>query len=297
MLAKIQESERNATLSRFSHIKMWKRAEERAPHKPLLILLEFSRFFRGEPRLVTFKELCPTLSLLLLRYGPPRKSVHPEYPFFRLQNDGVWEVQSDQPLIARQSNTDPLKSELLKKNAMGGFPSDVWEALQRNEGLAQQIVSSVLELNFPDTMHADIRSDLGFDICTPTPERDPEFRQRVLDAYGHECAVCGYNARICGTEFGLEAAHIQWHMRGGTSHPSNGIALCTLHHKALDYGAIGITEENRVLISSQMHGTTGQWFDEFKFQSLRSANRRDWQPSIASIRWHAKEVFRGPAKD
>ena len=74
MVAKIQQRECKEILERFQQIKMWKRAEERAPHKPLLVLLELSRFFRGEPRFVTFQEICPTLSLLLLRYGPPRKS-------------------------------------------------------------------------------------------------------------------------------------------------------------------------------------------------------------------------------
>jgi len=36
----------------------------------------------------------PDLERLLFEFGPPRKAYHPEYPFWRLQNDGVWEVRT-----------------------------------------------------------------------------------------------------------------------------------------------------------------------------------------------------------
>ena len=44
-------------LDRFAGINVWKRGEERAPHKPLLILYALARLQRGEPRLVRFDEL------------------------------------------------------------------------------------------------------------------------------------------------------------------------------------------------------------------------------------------------
>jgi len=44
-------------LDRFAHITVWKAGGERAPHKPLLILLTLARLQRREPRLITFDEL------------------------------------------------------------------------------------------------------------------------------------------------------------------------------------------------------------------------------------------------
>lgn len=63
-----------------------------------------------------------------------------------------------------------------------------------------------------------------------------EFRERVVRAYQHHCAVC----RLRRDEL-LEAAHIvpDADPRGVASLP-NGVALCTLHHTAFDRHVIGI---------------------------------------------------------
>jgi len=88
----------------------WSRAGQRAPHKPLLILLALSRTKAAEPRLVEFSAIERPLRDLLVRYGPERKHHHPEYPFWRLQSDRIWEVIGGESLPRRVSNTDPLAS-------------------------------------------------------------------------------------------------------------------------------------------------------------------------------------------
>lgn len=62
------------------------------------------------------------------------------------------------------------------------------------------------------------------------------FRQRVLQAYQHRCAIC----RLKHTEL-LEAAHIipDGDPRGEPVVP-NGLALCALHHTAFDRNIFGI---------------------------------------------------------
>jgi putative restriction endonuclease len=62
------------------------------------------------------------------------------------------------------------------------------------------------------------------------------FRQRVLRAYQERCAIC----RLRHAEL-LEAAHIlpDGHPRGEPIVP-NGLALCTLHHKAFDRHILGV---------------------------------------------------------
>ena len=44
-------------LDRFQAIKTWKRGDQRAPHKPLLILLALGRIQRREDRLVPFQDV------------------------------------------------------------------------------------------------------------------------------------------------------------------------------------------------------------------------------------------------
>lgn len=62
------------------------------------------------------------------------------------------------------------------------------------------------------------------------------FRERVLDAYKQQCALC----RLRHSEL-LEAAHIiPDNEPGGDPVVTNGIALCKLHHAAFDNFFLGI---------------------------------------------------------
>ena len=83
-------------LTRFDDLNTWRQGDQRAPHKPLLVLYALGRWQQSKAE-VTFKEAEPELTALLREFGPPRKSDHPEQPFWRLQRDGVWTVQARQP--------------------------------------------------------------------------------------------------------------------------------------------------------------------------------------------------------
>ena len=80
----------DAVLDLFDRLAVWSRGEQRAPHKPLLVLYAIGRWVRGDQGGITFGEVDRDLTDLLKEFGPPRRSYHPEYPFWRLQNDGVW---------------------------------------------------------------------------------------------------------------------------------------------------------------------------------------------------------------
>jgi putative restriction endonuclease len=100
---------REAVLHLFDKLKVWIRGDQRAPHKPLLVLYALGRWSRGEKTDVPFKQVDADLTGLLKEFGPPRQSHHPEYPFWRLQNDGVWVVHATGPLTPRQSSSDAKK--------------------------------------------------------------------------------------------------------------------------------------------------------------------------------------------
>lgn len=72
------------------------------------------------------------------------------------------------------------------------------------------------------------------------------FRERVLDAYRQECALCRLGHREL-----LEAAHIIPDGEpGGDPVVNNGIALCALHHAAFDRLLIGIRPDYVVEVRS-----------------------------------------------
>jgi putative restriction endonuclease len=148
-------------LGRFEAIAVWTRGAERAPHKPLLILYALGRWSRGDTSDIPYTDVDQDLQALLKEFGPPRKSFHTEYPFWRLQNDRIWTVHANRPMERRASNTDPRKSELIAHGARGGFAADVKSAFARQPSLVEGIAASILDHHFPPAIHARIRKAVG----------------------------------------------------------------------------------------------------------------------------------------
>lgn len=284
----------------FETIATWTRGDQRAPHKPLLILLALARWQRGNQSPLPFAEIEQELTALLKEFGPSRQSFHPEYPFWRLRNDGIWIVASDQPMKPRASNNDVLKSELLAKRATGEFTPEVKHALAADPTLVAQIARIMLEQHFPESLHPDILEAIGLTLETTRSSRtrDSKFRQRILIAYEYRCAVCGFDVRLGSVSIALDAAHIRWHQAQGPDDETNGLALCVLHHKMFDLGAFTVAEDGKVLVSDQVHGSSG--FDATLLKhhagSIREPQRPEWKPDSRHLKWHLQEVFKGDAR-
>jgi len=61
------------------------------------------------------------------------------------------------------------------------------------------------------------------------------FRDRVLLAYGSQCALCRLrHPRL------LDAAHIKEDSDGGEPIVPNGMAMCAIHHRAFDAYVLGV---------------------------------------------------------
>ena len=76
-------------LGLFSKLRIWTNGEQRAPHKPFLVLYALGRLLSSEVVPISFKEVNQDLRKLLQEFGPRRKTVHPELPFWHLQSDGI----------------------------------------------------------------------------------------------------------------------------------------------------------------------------------------------------------------
>lgn len=286
-------------LQRFDAINVWKQGDQRAPHKPLLILYALGRWQHGEKE-VTFLEAEPRLTELLQRFGPQRRSDHPEQPFWRLQNDGVWAVHSPAPLPLKTGDTIPRAAALRSPDVRAGFTPDVQAALAADPQAVTRIAASILSEHFPESYHEDLLDAVGLALeagIAPKRKRDPAFRHRVLKAYEYRCAVCGFDVRLGSVSIALDAAHIRWHQSGGPDEECNGLALCVLHHKTFDLGAFTLSG-GVLLVSDQANGTSG--FTESLMthhgKPIRAPQRPDWHPERKHLEWHAREVFKGEAR-
>ena len=185
-----------------------------------------------------------------MEFGPSRSSCHPEYPFWRLQSDGLWEVPEPSRFRRRKNNTDALKSELIRFHACGGFPQNIYETLKKRPEIVRGLAQDILAAHFPDSLHDAIASEVGLNLYgrERSSERDPAFRAAVLAAWGHQCAFCGFSVQLDNTDLALEAAHIRWVQAGGPDGINNGLACCSVHHQALDRGAMSLTGDLTILV-------------------------------------------------
>lgn len=293
---------REEILKTFDRINVWTRGSERAPHKPLMVLYALGQLSRGESDSIAFRDVAPKLTELLKEFGPTRTSYHPEYPFWRLQNDGLWIVDDSEKLERRIGQTDIPKRELIDKDVHAHFTDEIAKRLRKDPSLIADVALRLLDSHFPVSFQQDILDAVGLDLnLTETisrRKRDPAFRGRILTAYEYACAVCGFDVRLGNQVMGLEAAHIQWHQAGGPDEEQNGLALCSLHHKAFDLGAFTIHPDQVLLVSEHAHGQRG--FDElllkFHGHSIRSPQRDTYLPSGAYLDWHEREVFKRPPR-
>ncbi|SFG68732.1 phosphorothioated DNA-binding restriction endonuclease [Neptunomonas qingdaonensis] len=275
-------------------ISIWRRGDVRAPHKPLLLIFAISEYLKGHDRLFHFEtEIDESLTKLLKRYGPCRSNYHSTYPFWRLINDGFWELTNTDNCMPRKSNTDPPKSELINQNVTGGFSKPAHKLLMVNPSLARELVSLILKDNFPESIQEDIIETLDFDLYEIIKKRDPAFRKNILRAYGYKCAICELDLRLDSVTACLDAAHIKWKQYGGPCDTNNGICLCTLHHRAFDKGAIGFDKDMKIIVSKSVNGNkrVKELFFDFEGVDCYLPRLKNDHPSEKYIEWHFKEVF------
>jgi len=67
-------------LNQIKNLTVWKRGGERAPHKPLLLLLALGKLLQNKSRMISYEEIDKNLDILLREFGPVRMNYRTEYP-------------------------------------------------------------------------------------------------------------------------------------------------------------------------------------------------------------------------
>ena len=283
-------------------INQWRRGGERAPHKPLLLLFALARLQRRQESAMRYRDVEQELDALLKEFGPPR-TTSPSYPFHHLATDGVWTVSSDDG----DRSPGAARGVLRSTNAVGQLEPAFEASLRRDPTLLARVSHLLLDANFEPSVQEDLVERLGLDLAaadlggvSPTqrsaPRRDPTFRDRVLVAYEYRCAMCGIDPQVDNLPVGIDAAHVQWWASGGPDDLSNGVCLCSLHHKLFDRGVLGLDEDRQILVSDRFRAAGAlaqQVVLDLCGQALAEPQAGKDPVGRDHIAWHRREVFRG----
>ena len=279
-----------------------------------MLLLALGRVHLGpDQRLISYTAAEARFRELWNDFGRPGGQPNAHYPFWRLRNDkGLWEIP-EESVLSTTAAGDLFVEQAKEIGITGGFPEDVHDLLRNHPSLVARAAHQLLADHFPPSTHEDILEAVGLaaapaaqDFAEPMPRRgtkvreyvprDPRFRKEVLAAYEDRCAVCEHDTRFRDRLLGLEAAHIRWHSHNGDDVVPNGLALCSLHHTALDYGALGLERRGagfEILVSSKVRGSspsTTRLLD-FRGKPIRPPLSPSDSPDPVFVAWHKREVF------
>lgn len=284
-------------LSRLSSLRIHRKNGDRAPHKPLYLLYLLAGVDRGEPRLRPFKVIQARLAEGIRRFGRNSSSIHPEYPFWRIQNDGLGEVTPNDwsKDELRSGEKEPKRSAMLARNACGGLLLADYEHLQSSAENVRLACHQILDDHFPVSLHEDIMYFFGFSFGKGQAEFMGDelgtVRQQAFEAYRHRCAISDYKGSPGFEYAGLESSEILWLNHGGAVQVANFLVMTTLHRKLFHMGAFTLDEDFRIRLSESLVKQPPALGLE-PGSRIHLPGNPDDLPSQSCLEWHRSKVFK-----
>jgi putative restriction endonuclease len=269
-----------------------------APHKPLLLLVVCDLAEEGKlDGALLHRDGDPAFRFSSFwRIVADRRRTRPDVrlPFFHLRTEKVWiPLEADGRLAEDRKRAVLAQLDVTFVVCLG---IEEFRTLARRTLIAKYFqpheraeLYSLVGLEVPpeDIVAADATRFLASD--TDAAKRDTKFSVRFLPAYEFTCALTGYQMITPGGTTALDAAHIHQFKKGGSNHPTNGIALSKTAHRLFDHGFWSITDDYRVLVTSQPFDERGGAAHLLKPRAgtaiLRPGNQHHL-PDRELLRWH-----------
>jgi putative restriction endonuclease len=263
-------------------------------HKPLLLLLTISEVIRGHKNQFLYDDLEPTLTTLLSKYGLKNtKTVQPQYPFIYLAgNPTIWQCTVEKLTLKHPDAAS--RKDLL--GAFGSFSTEFYQFISSKTN-AIKCIKYLLNSYWPEAYHAEILYELGvFELGliqnSSKKDRSRQFVEEVLDAYERKCAICNQSIRLGDTLVGIDACHLKPLQHFGDDKIDNGLALCKIHHWAIDRGAISISNDMVLMVSKKLNGNKlFEYFTSFENQSVFIPRDKALALDEKNIDYHKRFIF------
>lgn len=290
--------------------------ENRAPHKPLLLLSVIDLFAQGQIR-DNFIELTPDLSDLFALYwsrvvSPDQRSSI-AYPFFHLRKEGFWYLMpapgKKEGLTAARSISSVTQ---LRELALGARLDEELASLLQNDNNRETLRAALITANFSEAVRPALleqgvvnaeayayslellekaHGKAGEAIPTyEKPVRDQGFRRAIVSAYARRCALCGISIQSPKGYTVVEAAHIIPWSESKNDDVNNGMALCRLCHWVFDEGMMGVRDDYTVITSpllAREPNMPGFLLTVSNRPIIGPKDQTLW-PAQSSLAWHRK---------
>jgi len=291
----------------------------KAPHKPVFLLTLIELIEKGiivanrisvTPELVaTFKE---NFALLV------KAALQDDFtqPFFYLQSEKFWFLR---PKAGATIDSHLKSVQTLSDRLDYAYLADDLFSLLTQPAPRLQLRQVLLNTYFEDTqqeflrMKKDSPSYLqaletqvlnepapAYSILQPSDDEETRFvrgglfKRLVPRVYDFTCAISGLKVITSDGSSLVEACHIVPISISGDDKVTNGMALCPNLHTAFDRGMIGIDEQLRVRVSSQLAENRASSYNlgQFHGKPLRLPFGAIHFPCRDNFRWHWRERFR-----
>jgi putative restriction endonuclease len=233
-------------LERLYNLRRDKRGDHERPHKPTLLLAILDLIDKGQIKAneVPFNDSLITTfrrHFEIVRRHDDKPTI--ENPFYFLAGDGFWNLyDTDNRALYQQGNASSPPSIGVLKKSLGRFNPALWALLQ-DPASRSQLRAAIISRYFPDhraqlTLNSQPstlnRSEAPQLNETFEQARSAAFRHTVLEIYDFMCAACGLRVRLDEDFPLIDAAHLIPFNESANDNPSNGLALCPNHHRAMD---------------------------------------------------------------
>ncbi|NEQ76284.1 MAG: HNH endonuclease [Okeania sp. SIO2C9] len=304
---------------RFTELKTSKRLSPNAEYKPILILSVIDLIAQGfieNNQIAASEQLIDTFNKHwdILSSGTYQGKDNLHLPFFYLQSEGFWHIESKNNSLKRvpssvkklkevveYASLDPELFELLQdKNYrkelidvliatwFSGNQKDIKELLAINERFQKEDDEEEHSINLFNQQQKQPKSYLIKSVV-----RDGIFRKAVVHTYNYKCAFCGMKVTMSIKQNIVDGAHIKPFARFYDNRIDNGISFCKNHHWAFDKGLFTITDDYNIIVSNNFleESPNSKPMKEFNSNQLWLPNEKESFPRIEALQWHRQNVF------
>lgn len=302
--------------SAIANMRLGKVGGRNKPHKSLMLLVVLDLFDANlieDNRISYNQDLVERFQQYFEAVKKEGDWCQPGMPFFHLRSSSFWKHHVIPGREERYSELqtsgggskrilDNIQYAYLDKNAFVIFS----DPNQR-----QELRGFILTTFFAPDDHAALRAviEAESDISAyesalvgqaPLVEeikpavRSAAFRRVVLRSYDYQCAVCGLRIVLPDIPSPVDAAHLVPWSESHDDSPNNGMALCKLHHWALDASLISPTLDMQWRVSQLLDARRNSEHELTRFDGLPMLlpRKEKFYPDLDAIQWRLARLTR-----